>query len=53
VTQSFDRSGSRAVLIGVASYTHPKIPAIPAATKNVTDLLPLLTADIGGAFSTK
>ncbi|WP_405177780.1 tetratricopeptide repeat protein [Nocardia sp. NBC_01377] len=41
---------SRAVLIGVAEYTHPEVPEIPAATTNIEDLAQALTAPEGGAF---
>ncbi|MGW5383333.1 caspase, EACC1-associated type [Nocardia sp. NPDC003963] len=45
-----DRSGSRALLIGVAHYTHADIPDIPSATANLTDLRRVLTAEDGGGF---
>ncbi|UGT55002.1 caspase, EACC1-associated type [Nocardia asteroides] len=40
--------GSRAILIGTASYTHPDLAAIPAALNNLTDLQKVLTSDGGG-----
>ncbi|MEU4431971.1 caspase, EACC1-associated type [Nocardia rhamnosiphila] len=53
MTAAPDRSGSRALLIGVAHYTHPDIPDIPAATTNLTDLRRVLTAEKGGGFATE
>ncbi|APE36222.1 hypothetical protein BOX37_22425 [Nocardia mangyaensis] len=44
--------GSRAVLIGTATYTHPDLTAIPAALNNLTDLSTALTST-GGAFATE
>ncbi|MFI6573967.1 caspase, EACC1-associated type [Nocardia fluminea] len=43
------RGGSRAVLIGTATYTHPDLTAIPAVLNNLTDLSEVLTS-AGGAF---
>ncbi|MGW5924547.1 caspase family protein [Nocardia fluminea] len=51
MTEAPERGGSRAVLMGVANYTHPEIPRIPAATNNVADLAQVLTAPEGGAFT--
>ncbi|MFE6922910.1 caspase family protein, partial [Nocardia sp. NPDC057663] len=42
--------GSRAVLIGTATYTHPDLTAIPAAANNLLDLQRTLTSAAGGAF---
>ncbi|MFE6926344.1 tetratricopeptide repeat protein [Nocardia sp. NPDC057663] len=44
------RPGSRAVLIGTATYTHPDLAAIPTALNNLTDLGEVLTS-AGGAFA--
>ncbi len=44
------RAGSRAVLIGTATYTHPDLTAIPAAVNNLFDLERVLTSEAGGAF---
>ncbi|MFI6220127.1 caspase family protein [Nocardia salmonicida] len=44
------RRGSRAVLIGTATYTNPQLTAIPAALNNLTDLSTALTS-AGGAFA--
>ncbi len=50
MTPTARHQGSRAVLIGVAHYTHPDIPEISAATTNVVDLAQVLTTPEGGAF---
>ncbi|UGT55004.1 translation initiation factor IF-2 N-terminal domain-containing protein [Nocardia asteroides] len=44
------RPGSRAVLIGAATYIHPDLTAIPAALNNLADLTQALTST-GGAFA--
>lgn len=50
-TPSF-RAGSRAILIGTATYIHPDLTAIPAALNNLLDLQRTLTA-AGGAFDSE
>lgn len=50
MTTSSLRAGSRAVLIGTATYTHPDLTAIPAAVNNLLDLQRTLTSAAGGAF---
>jgi tetratricopeptide (TPR) repeat protein len=51
MTEPPDRSASRAVLIGVANYTHPHISELPAAATNLEDLLHVLTSPDGGGFT--
>ncbi|MGV9546196.1 caspase, EACC1-associated type [Nocardia beijingensis] len=46
-----DRANSRAILIGVGTYEHPdRLPHIPAAARNITDLREHL-AGPGGVFA--
>ncbi|UGT43284.1 tetratricopeptide repeat protein [Nocardia yamanashiensis] len=49
VTSAAGRSGWRAALIGVSSYTH--LPAIPAASNNVAAMARLLTSPTGGGLA--
>ncbi|MFF9242873.1 hypothetical protein ACF1AL_28960 [Streptomyces sp. NPDC014801] len=50
MTRLPDRARSRAFLFGVASYTHPETPDLPAVGNNLRDLRRLLTSP-DGAFA--
>ncbi|MFI1919395.1 tetratricopeptide repeat protein [Nocardia sp. NPDC020380] len=51
MTAAADRSGWRAVLIGVSRYTDTGVPDIPAAGNNVVDLASLLTSPTGAGLA--
>ncbi|PWV79679.1 caspase domain-containing protein, partial [Nocardia neocaledoniensis] len=53
MTPLSERRGSRAVLIGVAEYTHPEVSNLTAVATNLTDLAQVLTAADGGGFEPK
>ncbi|GAA3131371.1 caspase, EACC1-associated type [Streptomyces echinatus] len=50
MTRFPDPAGSRAVLIGVSRYEHPKLPGIPAVRANLADLRTVLTDPVGGTL---
>ena len=50
MTPKPNRTGWRAVLIGVSQYADPNIGNIPAASNNVHDLKELLTVPVGAPF---
>ncbi|MGN2638614.1 caspase, EACC1-associated type [Nocardia takedensis] len=50
MTAPEDRSGSRAVLIGVSRYVHPDLSDIPAAAANLHDLQQALTISPNSIF---
>ncbi|MGG2464417.1 caspase, EACC1-associated type [Streptomyces sp. RGM 3693] len=48
-TDRIDRSGSRAVLIGVSAYQDPSFPPVPAAENSLSDMHRMLVdKDLGG-----
>ncbi|QTD96074.1 caspase, EACC1-associated type [Streptomyces cyanogenus] len=50
MTRFPDPAGSRAVLIGVSRYEHPKLPGLPAVRANLADLKAVLTDPVNGTL---